>query len=901
MSSPEESAVPTFKKRKIQRACDYCRNKKIKCNGSDMPNNRCSKCISRRIECTYLLGQNNNYPRSYVEDLESRLERMEKLMNKLIPGKDIDKELEDHGSDKDPTNALTPASEWSHASSSRVELPRTPSTLSLAPPTPASAVDDPRDPQSQEEEEEEEAAELDKELAEGMRKLSMHSPPLRYHGKSSGLVFIRSAMALKNEYAPEIRPPPTRDGQHSWLKSFVENDFPILPASSFPPPDLLSTLLDLFFAHMNSHYPVLHAPTFTAAVAAGEHLRNGGFGATVLLACAIGARFTRGDDERVLLEGEDHHHSAGWRWFLVVVGVRRMSFAPAKIYDLQIYALMALFLQGTTAPQSTWPVIGAGIRMALDVGAHRKKMYSPTPTVDEELWRRSFWVLVLMEWMIGYGLGRPSSIHDEDFDIALPTECDDEYWLTPEGEPLFKQPPGKPSKVTAFVCMLRLGQILAFTMRTIYATNKSKAQLGHADQQWEQRIVADLDSALNKWSDSLPSHLLWDPEQEDTFFLTQAGTLSGYYYYTQFAVHRSFMAAARRESPLSFPSVIICTNGARSSIQILETLYKRTGTPSHRNMGILLVSGIVLMTNIFGLKRSGRAVNTGKDLVLVRKAIEMLRALRYDVHVAESLGEMLNELVSAVKDSRPPGPPISVTAQEPISDGLETGDLSSSERPVLPQREEGPSTTQQATLGDAGAGPSFTSTTSGQPGGTFDLPSGLDFMQPENPLFSLSFGSGDLESFAQGFAGPSTIAGGTNQQQPALQHEYNFLPPHDPRAPQPASDPQSSTSQGLQGQTQFDMSGAQMFGLEPLGYNESMSFLPSASTSASQTGTADFAQQQHTLTPDAGVTGLGEHIDAGLPDFMLMDDGLMGWSNLLPAVGWEEWGAYFADTNNAGT
>ena len=53
------------------------------------------------------------------------------------------------------------------------------------------------------------------------------------------------------------------------------------------------------------------------------------------------------------------------------------------------------------------------------------------------------------------------------FDLALPTECDDEYWLTPEGEPLFKQPPGKPSKVTAFVYMLRLGQILAFSMRTI--------------------------------------------------------------------------------------------------------------------------------------------------------------------------------------------------------------------------------------------------------------------------------------------------------------------------------------------------------------------------------------------------------------------------------------------------
>ena len=42
------------------------------------------------------------------------------------------------------------------------------------------------------------------------------------------------------------------------------------------------------------------------------------------------------------------------------------------------------------------------------------------------------------------------------------------------------------------------------------------------------------------------------------------------------------------------------------------------------------MSGIVLMTNIFGLKRSGRMVNIGKDLVLVRKAIEMLRSLRYE-------------------------------------------------------------------------------------------------------------------------------------------------------------------------------------------------------------------------------------------------------------------------------
>ena len=72
------------------------------------------------------------------------------------------------------------------------------------------------------------------------------------------------------------------------------------------------------------------------------------------------------------------------------------------------------------------------------------------------------------------------SFHSIDVDI--PTECDDEYWFTPsEGEGVskpvpatfnqssvvFKQPPGKPSLVTAFVLYLRLHQVLAVLLRTI--------------------------------------------------------------------------------------------------------------------------------------------------------------------------------------------------------------------------------------------------------------------------------------------------------------------------------------------------------------------------------------------------------------------------------------------------
>ena len=39
-----------------------------------------------------------------------------------------------------------------------------------------------------------------------------------------------------------------------------------------------------------------------------------------------------------------------------------------------------------------------------------------------------------------------------------------------------------------------------------YSINKSKSLLGHGDSRWEQRIVAELDSALNKWVDTVPAH-----------------------------------------------------------------------------------------------------------------------------------------------------------------------------------------------------------------------------------------------------------------------------------------------------------------------------------------------------------------------------------------------------------
>ena len=84
----------------------------------------------------------------------------------------------------------------------------------------------------------------------------------------------------------------------------------------FPDPGLMDELVELYFFHINMFFPVLHLPTFEADRKSGLHLRDSAFGGVVLLVCALAAGFSH--DRRVLVDGEENWHSAGWNWFTQV-------------------------------------------------------------------------------------------------------------------------------------------------------------------------------------------------------------------------------------------------------------------------------------------------------------------------------------------------------------------------------------------------------------------------------------------------------------------------------------------------------------------------------------------------------------------------------------------------------
>ncbi|CAO1618187.1 unnamed protein product [Sympodiomycopsis kandeliae] len=81
---------PGSKRRRVQRACDVCRRKKIRCDGFQPEKNACSNCITYGQECKFEeAAKRRAPPRSYVEALEARMERMDRLVQELAPGVDF--------------------------------------------------------------------------------------------------------------------------------------------------------------------------------------------------------------------------------------------------------------------------------------------------------------------------------------------------------------------------------------------------------------------------------------------------------------------------------------------------------------------------------------------------------------------------------------------------------------------------------------------------------------------------------------------------------------------------------------------------------------------------------------------------------------------------------------------
>lgn len=281
-------------------------------------------------------------------------------------------------------------------------------------------------------------------------------------------------------------------------------------------------LVEQYFLHLNCNLPLLHRPTFEAGIRAGLHLRDEGFGATVLLVCAIGARFSQ--NPAVFHPGARNWHWAGWQWFEPVRERRKLvPLTSARLYDLQVAAVRALCSRlcprlfiVSAARRGVYRRVGGpacdvrhrGPRPAACARSRRSPsdnisrdthggeraqetcllvcLASPNDDVTElnmpylgawSLWIEAcalFWAdLALFRTKSGYMryiIARNAYCMPSSYDVDYPIECDDEYWENEDPSLAFKQPPGKASTAQFFTCILRLGRLHAYALRGIVST-----------------------------------------------------------------------------------------------------------------------------------------------------------------------------------------------------------------------------------------------------------------------------------------------------------------------------------------------------------------------------------------------------------------------------------------------
>ncbi|KAF9040396.1 hypothetical protein BDZ89DRAFT_1060485 [Hymenopellis radicata] len=666
LTSTRPAIVP--KRRRTRGACDLCRSRKTKCDGATMPNNRCSNCIAYKEECTHRAADARkvvkqptsfdfvNYSNPpFDQPEEQRLAALKSQISDILSSPDH------YVVPKDPAVIRQLLVDLAHRVRQLEETIRERRELKLASP-PSEPF-----PPSFDNEAVNRIVMLDNSedvlthsglhqltqnqetaLSEGLQKLTLCHGKDRHYGKSSGMMLMKDALDIKREYTgnPEGLFLHTKRAQfwvdQPWQRSWYEDEY--LVPYTFPEDDLLHELVELYYQEHDIYMHLIYRPKFERNIAQRLHEFDSSFGALVLAMCAVGARHS--NDPRVLLNGEEH--TSGWKYYQQIRTLPAVLSKPPTLYDLQLYTVCGIFLNGSTITAETcWGLAGFGIRMAQSIGLHRRPPPGKQRTVEDEEWKRAFWALFAADVSIAIRTGRPVSTTSDDYDLEFPVECDYEYWENEDPELSFTQPEGKPSAVTAWVKYLQLVEWMAFTHRTVFAVKRSD-MCKAVGPDWYRTVIVTIDSALCKWVDSMPLYLRWNPHHTDPSFFKQSAYLHVAYYFAQIQLHRPFISLVGKSSssPISFPSLSICVNAARASCHIVDTYHQRGFRPTLSTQLALFYSTIIILMNVWRTSKAGGHAQLTKDMENIGKCIDILRGQEKRCQIAGRLVDKVHALVA---------------------------------------------------------------------------------------------------------------------------------------------------------------------------------------------------------------------------------------------------------------
>ncbi|KAI0481053.1 fungal-specific transcription factor domain-containing protein [Xylariaceae sp. FL0804] len=528
--SSDAPSAPLQKRRRVTRACDECRRKKIKCDGKQP----CTHCQVYSYDCTYDKPSNRrrNPAPQYIEALENKLSRAEALLRNFMPDVDLN----------DPNLDPSVQQEFRMREQARQK-----------------AVGSKKDSSK--------PAAVEGQLQSMISSVGQLDLDERgdydFHGISSGSVFFKRMKEhfrslLGRDYQVPFMPRPPRPAGVLSLdtpRSTSSSPYEASSASGIydlPSKERAIALCSESLDNATCLLRIVHKPSFYDMLNALYSKPRAAFGkednrklALAYAVMALGCMYNVPDDEllepspyRISIEEATKYYNSARALLQDITECRDLT-------SLQALLFVILFIQAISNLSTCYGFVGIALRSALRMGLHRHLPDWETRLnpIESETRRRVFYICRQMDTYVSALLGFPLLLNDDDIDQPLPTAVDDQY-ITKEG--ILSPPPGTPSFFEAFNAHARLMGLLSKVIKHVYPLKGMEHSVVEgegspcASYEISYAKIQEMEEELQLWNAQLP--VAWRPNPEGPVEVVRVRNLLRFAYaHVQMVLYRPFL------------------------------------------------------------------------------------------------------------------------------------------------------------------------------------------------------------------------------------------------------------------------------------------------------------------------------------------------------------------------
>ncbi|OQU97182.1 Fungal Zn2-Cys6 binuclear cluster domain-containing protein [Cladophialophora immunda] len=258
----------------------------------------------------------------------------------------------------------------------------------------------------------------------------------RYLGASSGMGL---ANIIGSVLDPQNVDPNWIENSGNNIQSDVRSPQPSNTTPSeapFPPRHIAMQIIEAYFQHTHLTFPLLHRPSFLAAV---EEIYNNpnyysmhpfdAFTFDMVLSIG-GSNFNRFEES--VADAARHYARARTK----LNAVLKMG-GLIPLHAITLLSQHGIFSNLRDTSASIWHLIGIGARICVELGLHLEPKRSNLQsgpgsalsvpiTFEAEMRKRTFWCFYNLDRVVSFTLGRPVALRDEDISLSLPSHLEDE-------------------------------------------------------------------------------------------------------------------------------------------------------------------------------------------------------------------------------------------------------------------------------------------------------------------------------------------------------------------------------------------------------------------------------------------------------------------------------------------